>query len=145
MNFLSPPFQWLYIFYCCISISRIYRIMSDNSVNDKHHCLISNLNGNASSVLLLSGGGLLMLCSLYYVRHAFLFSYFTKEFFSIGYFQVLGCLSLGSIYFLATSSFWSHFRDKYVSCPCFWHLKLMILLSFLISRFLAHMHLIFDL
>ena len=43
---------------------------------------------------------------------------------------MLGCLPLGSVYFLRTSSFWFHFIDKCVSCPCFWYWNLKILLSF---------------
>ena len=57
-----------------------------------------------------------------------------KKFFSVSYFQMLGCLPLGSVYFLRTSSFWFHFIDKCVSCPCFWYWNLKILLSFLPSQ-----------
>lgn len=53
-----------------------------------------------------------------------------KKLFSVSYFQMLGCLPLGLVYCRRTFSFWCHFIDKCVSCPCFWYWNLKILLSF---------------
>lgn len=48
---LLPVIIHLIFFNFHLSISRLYRIMSDNGANNKHCCFISDLNGNASSVL----------------------------------------------------------------------------------------------
>ena len=53
-----------------------------------------------------------------------------KKFFLLSYFQMSGCLPLGSVYFLTTSSFWFRLIDKCVSCPCFSYWNRKILLSF---------------
>lgn len=93
----------LIYFNCYILIPRIYLITSDGSSNNNHHCFIFDLSGNVCGVLLLNRK-LIDIASFYYIRNAFLPTYF---FFSVGYSQVLERLSYFSflmIYFIKEST-----------------------------------------